>query len=109
MRNGWGAIKHGVIVGSVTLVAAVSLNQCELAPGCDATPCGNGQVTVCIDKCATPVAVGGTCSTDPCASNGFCADGATCYSFLNNGVGTCVQFGQTIAAPCGGTGHDPNS
>ncbi len=87
------------------LGGAMLLGSLGLGGMCDPTPppaecgCAPGAKQVCVDKCAVPVKAGGRCSMDPCAENGTCETGLTCFSLFGNGQGTCVNLGGTFYTP----------
>lgn len=68
--------------------------------GATCEECPAGQVRSCTEQCHTPVPIGGTCSTNPCAENGTCVSGATCVSLFNTTRGSCVNLGYGLGSLC---------
>jgi hypothetical protein len=94
----------------VPVLGATSADGCTSSPAkdaCGAAACPSTQVRVCGRNCVTPIAVGGTCSLDLCATNGTCASGSTCVPTGSGNNGTCTKrptsegsSASTLASEC---------
>lgn len=82
---------------AIPLAGATGADGCNSHPSkaCNAPTCASGEIQVCGRACVTPVPVSQPCSLDLCATNGTCADGATCVPTGSGNNGTC----QKIAPP----------
>lgn len=102
--SGWGAQMRNGLWCSIALAVALTAGcrgcSCTTTPSCKALKdCPSETVRVCGDKCVTPVRGSAKCSTDPCADNGFCAEG-TCIDLLGNGNATCLPLGFAFGTEC---------
>ena len=94
-------LRSGLLAAILGVGAMVATIECQPPEGAEcnspADNCKFPSVVVCLDRCVSPVPLGGACSHDPCATDGTCAGAGTCVDIL--GSSRCLQ-GVGLASPC---------